>query len=272
MWWYVVLYTPVTWDSHVWLSKALVTAWKDPSRCTVVQPSVHNLSSNCNPSLVNPCFFLIIILRVSKVWSILHHGSIGQTLHIFLAFFFLFSWKNCVLIIFISFSDKVSNSRSRILTNEKPGLVIRNCQWICMLLFLYDSFCRVFFLWFVSIFCTLSFWFVLSFWQTVFFVFINFFLSSFPCLFLSFSVVLWFIVIYFMPFFFFSLLLPFSLSFTLSFLSFHFSFFFYLLLLFFLSFLHLHNSCTSYLRILQMVSKHFCFFTKTTSRPAFVND
>ena len=66
--------------------------------------------------------------------------------------------------------------------------------------------------------------------------------------------------------------LPFSLSSTLSFLSFHFSFFFYLFLLFFFSFLHLHNSCTSYLRILRMVSKHFCFFTKTTSPLAFVND
>ena len=32
-----------------------------------------------------------------------------------------------------SFFDEVSNFRNRILTNQKPELVIRNCQWNCML-------------------------------------------------------------------------------------------------------------------------------------------
>ena len=48
--------------------------------------------------------------------------------------FLLFVIKRFVFIIFIScFFDKVSNLRNRTLTNQKPELVIRNCQWNCML-------------------------------------------------------------------------------------------------------------------------------------------
>ena len=39
----------------------------------------------------------------------------------------------CVFIIIISFFDEVSNFCSRTLTNQKPELVIRNCQWYFML-------------------------------------------------------------------------------------------------------------------------------------------
>ena len=49
-------------------------------------------------------------------------------------FFFLvcvFHQKICVFIIFISAFDEASNFRNRILTNQKPELVIRNCQWNC---------------------------------------------------------------------------------------------------------------------------------------------
>ena len=54
-------------------------------------------------------------------------------LHILLRqFFVVFHQKICVFIIFISFSDKVSNFRNKILTNLKPELMIRNCQWNCM--------------------------------------------------------------------------------------------------------------------------------------------
>ena len=50
----------------------------------------------------------------------------------FLAFFFFFFYqKICVFIIFI-FLDEVSNFRNRILTNQKRGLVVSNCQWNCM--------------------------------------------------------------------------------------------------------------------------------------------
>ena len=51
----------------------------------------------------------------------------------FLALFDVFHHKVCVVIIFISFFDKVSNFHNRILTNQKQELVIRNCQWNYML-------------------------------------------------------------------------------------------------------------------------------------------
>ena len=57
-------------------------------------------------------------------------------LHIHFCYFFffvVFHHKICVFIIFISFFDKVSNFRNRILTNKKCELVVCNCQWNCML-------------------------------------------------------------------------------------------------------------------------------------------
>ena len=54
-------------------------------------------------------------------------------LHIlFWHFLFVFHQSNCIFIIFISFFDTVSNFRNRILTNQKPELVTRNCHWKCM--------------------------------------------------------------------------------------------------------------------------------------------
>ena len=50
----------------------------------------------------------------------------------FLEIFVVFHQKICVFIIFISFFDEVSNLR--ILTNQKPELLIRNCQCNCMLI------------------------------------------------------------------------------------------------------------------------------------------
>ena len=179
----------------------------------------------------------------------LHHGSMEQvqskecnskTTYAILGIFFfvvVFHQKICAFTIFISFSDKVFNLRNRILTNRKPELVIRNRHWNFMLLFLYDSFCCVFFLWFLSISRILSFWFLLSFWQTVFFIFTTFFLSSFPCLFL----------------------------FLLSTMHYYLLLLFSLFILFLLSFCHLCNICMSYLGVLWMVSKHFYFFTRITS-------
>ena len=46
----------------------------------------------------------------------------------------VFHHKICVFIIFISFSDKVSNFRNRILTNQKRELVVPNCQRKYMLI------------------------------------------------------------------------------------------------------------------------------------------
>ena len=81
----------------------------------------------------------LCFLRISKVWGMLHNGSVGRVqskqcyfmfTYTFLVLFCLFSSKNCVFIIFISFFDEVSSFRNRILTNQKPELVIRNCQWL----------------------------------------------------------------------------------------------------------------------------------------------
>ena len=47
--------------------------------------------------------------------------------------FLKFDQQKCVFIIFISFFDEWSNFRNRILTTQKPELVIRNCPWNCML-------------------------------------------------------------------------------------------------------------------------------------------
>ena len=67
-----------------------------------------------------------IFFRLSKVWSMLHHASVGQVQNkewyfmlsfTFLAFFVVFCHKTCVFIIFISFFDKASNLCNRILTN-----------------------------------------------------------------------------------------------------------------------------------------------------------
>ena len=83
--------------------------------------------------------FHLCFLRISKVWGMLHNGSVGRVqskqcyfmfTYTFLVLFCLFSSKNCVFIIFISFFDEVSSFRNRILTNQKPELVIRNCQWL----------------------------------------------------------------------------------------------------------------------------------------------
>ena len=50
---------------------------------------------------------------------------------------FLFFIKNLFFfIIFISFPDELSNFRNRILINQKPEWVVRNCQWNCLKVYL----------------------------------------------------------------------------------------------------------------------------------------
>ena len=56
-------------------------------------------------------------------------------LHILSLHFLLFpikKKKKNVFIISVSFFDKVSNFNNRLLSNQKPGYVIRNCQWNCI--------------------------------------------------------------------------------------------------------------------------------------------
>ena len=67
----------------------------------------------CSSDKITPIYFL----RLSKVWSMLHHGSMWlvhkqMLLNTFMYyfgffFFFFFHHKICVFIIFISFPDKV---------------------------------------------------------------------------------------------------------------------------------------------------------------------
>ena len=74
---------------------------------------------------------------MSKVWSMLHYEPVGRvqskecyfmSTYTFWHFCAVFHQKISVFIIFISFSDEVSNFRNRTLTNQKSELVIRNCQ------------------------------------------------------------------------------------------------------------------------------------------------
>ena len=85
-------------------------------------------------------WYHFIFIRLSKVWSMLHYGSVKwvQTKYSTLCFhllfwhdFVVFHHKFCVFIILISFYDNVSNFRNRILTNQKHKLVVSNCQWNC---------------------------------------------------------------------------------------------------------------------------------------------
>ena len=51
----------------------------------------------------------------------------------FLAFFSCFSLtKMCFSLFHFFLCDEISNIRNRILPNQKPEQVIRNCQWNCM--------------------------------------------------------------------------------------------------------------------------------------------
>ena len=83
----------------------------------------------CSSYNMAPIYFL----RLSKVWSILHHGSVWHVhkkmfLNAFIyfsdIFLLFFHHKICVFVIFISFFDKVSNFRNSILTNQKRELVV----------------------------------------------------------------------------------------------------------------------------------------------------
>ena len=72
----------------------------------------------------------------------LHYGSMGQVqskecnskcAYTLLGIVFLLFVKKLCFIIFISLFDKVSNLRNKVLTNQKPKLLIKNCQWNCLL-------------------------------------------------------------------------------------------------------------------------------------------
>ena len=60
-------------------------------------------------------------------WDEFRVKNATLSLHILFDIFMLFFFKKNVFIIFISFFDEVSNFCNRILTNQKPELVMENC-------------------------------------------------------------------------------------------------------------------------------------------------
>lgn len=95
----------------------------------------------CFPPTIS---YHLYYLRISKVWSMLHHKSVGrvqgkqsisQFTYTFLAFLLLFYVKKFASIIFICFLFvcfvslmKYQISAHRTSHNQKPELMIRNCQ------------------------------------------------------------------------------------------------------------------------------------------------
>ena len=77
-------------------------------------------------------FLSPIVSSICKVWSMFYYRSVWRVTYNFLTFFCCFSKKKCVFIIFFFF-DKVWNFHNRILTNQKPELVVRSSQWNYML-------------------------------------------------------------------------------------------------------------------------------------------
>ena len=93
-------------------------------------------SGVCSSDKRTPIYFL----RLSKVWSISHHGSVGRD-HKKCYWFFLFFIIKFVFLsfsflsfffLFFFFLDEVSNFRNRILTNQKRELVVSNCPLNCI--------------------------------------------------------------------------------------------------------------------------------------------
>ena len=98
------------------------------------------LRRKCQFNPIPACIPLAIsdqlyFLRLSKVWSMLHHGSVGRvqiknaTLSVLSSdIFYAFCSYFLVFIMNISFFDEVANFQNRILTSQKQKLVIRIFQ------------------------------------------------------------------------------------------------------------------------------------------------
>ena len=82
----------------------------------------------CSSDKKAPIYFL----HLSKVWRILHHGSVGRGHKKCYLMFFSFIIKFVLLSFSFHFFDEVSNFRNRISTNQKRELMVSNCQWNCM--------------------------------------------------------------------------------------------------------------------------------------------
>ena len=106
-------------------------------RCSTLSPvtKIFVTSGVCSSDKNTPIYFL----RLSKVWSISHHGSVGRghkkcNLILFLFFIIKFVFLSFSFLSFflLFFFDEVSNFRNRILTSQKRELVVFNCQLNCI--------------------------------------------------------------------------------------------------------------------------------------------
>ena len=98
-------------------------------QCSTLSPvtKMFVTSGVCSSDKKTPIYFL----RLSKVWSISHHGSVGRGHKKCYLMLFLFFIIKFVFLSFFFF-DEVSNFRNRILTNQKRELVVSNCQLNCI--------------------------------------------------------------------------------------------------------------------------------------------
>ena len=111
----------------------IFTLWHHVINCNESFRICHGSMIECVPITISyhPHF-----LRLSNVWSMLHHGIVWWaqnkgcnftfTCKFFCLFFVVFHDKICVFIIFVSFLDQVSKFWNKVLTNQKPELVMRN--------------------------------------------------------------------------------------------------------------------------------------------------
>ena len=107
-------------------------------QCSTLSPvtKIFATSGVCSSDKKTPIYFL----RLSKVWSISHHGSVGRGhkkcyLMLFLFFITKFVFLSFLFLSFFLsffFFDEVSNFRNRILTSQKRELVVSNCQLNCI--------------------------------------------------------------------------------------------------------------------------------------------
>ena len=91
---------------------------------------IFRVSSTANSLLP---IFLPYLCSLADITSQVSGASSEQRTHFCGNFFFVFNQEKCGVFLFsVLFSDEVSSFRNKILTNQKPELGIRNCQWNCM--------------------------------------------------------------------------------------------------------------------------------------------
>ena len=130
----------IIWLSpDIWLSLEYVSA-------SVEKQMFYHIERDEKKIVLQLCFLLAIFFTyifstslkfgacyITGQWGKFRIKNVTLCLHILLwHFVVVFYQKICVFIIFICLPNEVSNFRNKILSNLKPELVIRSCQWNCM--------------------------------------------------------------------------------------------------------------------------------------------